>query len=78
MAQCMRWLQRADTIQTAGGIAVAIGNDVIAPLRCEVFTPIRAEIATAAPQEREHRQMIISALRTRERAQALNHGGAIH
>jgi hypothetical protein len=74
----MRWPQRADTIQAARGIAVAIGNDVIAPLHCEEFTPVRAEIATAAPQQRDHRQMITSALRTREGVQALRHGGAIH
>jgi hypothetical protein len=35
----MRWLQRDDTIQTAGGIAVTTGNDVVAPLRCKQFNP---------------------------------------
>ena len=44
----MRWLQCADTIQTADGIAITIGNDVIAPLLWEEFTLFRAEIATDA------------------------------
>ncbi len=33
----MRWLQRADTIQTADGIAVTIGNDVVARRLGEEF-----------------------------------------
>jgi len=52
-----RWLQR-DTIQAAGRIVVAIGNDVIAPLLCEEFNLFRGELATTAVQV-EHQQMII-------------------
>jgi hypothetical protein len=74
----MRWLQCADPIQTADGIAMAIGNDVIAPLRCEEFTQVSAEIApgaeTAGTPENNRRDNV---LRTRERAHALNYGDAI-
>jgi hypothetical protein len=52
-----RWLQCADTIPTAGGIAMTIGNDVIAPLRREEFTLSRAGIATGAGVK--HQQMIV-------------------
>ena len=49
----MRWLQRADTARlpvalTSGGIAVTIGNDVIAPLHCEEF----ARFAAKSPSRR--------------------------
>jgi hypothetical protein len=44
----MRGLQCADPIQTADGIAIAGGNDVVAPLRCDEFTRFRAEIAPGA------------------------------
>jgi hypothetical protein len=44
----MRGLQCGDPIQTADGIAIAIGNGVVARLRCEEFTRFRAEIATDA------------------------------
>jgi hypothetical protein len=76
----MRCLQCADPIQTADGIAIAGGNDAVAPLRCEEFTRFRAEIATDAetagtPENEDVRRD--SALRTRERAHALNHGDAI-
>jgi hypothetical protein len=72
----MRWLQCADTIQAADGIAIAISNRG-APQRCEEFTLARAGIATGAgartlPNDRRN-----NVLRTRERAQALKHGGAI-
>jgi hypothetical protein len=74
----MRRLQCADTIQTADGIAMTIGNDLIAPLRCEESTLFRAEIATDAGRvgtpTNDRRDNV---LRTGERAQALNHGGAI-
>jgi hypothetical protein len=53
----IRWLQCADTIPTAGGIAMTIGNDVIAPLRREEFTLSRAGIATGAGVK--HQQMIV-------------------
>jgi hypothetical protein len=72
------WLQRADAIQTADGIANMIGNDVIAPLLCEEFTLFRTAIATdagrVATPTNDHRDNV---LRTRQRAHALNHGGAI-
>jgi hypothetical protein len=73
----MRWLQCADTIQTADGIAITIGNDVIAPLLCEEFTLFRAEIATDAGVATPTIDRRNNVLRTRERAHALNHGGAI-
>ena len=44
----MRGLQCGDPIQTAGGIAKAGGNEVVAPLRCQEFTRFRAETATDA------------------------------
>jgi len=44
----MRGLQCGDPIQTADGIAIAGGNDVVAPLACEEFTRFRAEIARDA------------------------------
>ena len=74
----MRWLQCSDPIQTADGIAIAGGNDAVAPLRCEEFTRFRAEIAaeTAGTPENENVRHD-NALRTRERAHALNHGDAI-
>jgi hypothetical protein len=73
----MRWLQCADTIQAADGLAMTIANDVIAPLRCEEITLFRAEIAAGAgagTPTNDHRNNV---LRTRERAHALNHGDAI-
>jgi hypothetical protein len=44
----MRGLQCADPIQTVDGIAIAGGNDVVAPLACEEFTRFRAEIGPGA------------------------------
>jgi hypothetical protein len=44
----LRWLQCTDTIQAADGIAILIGNDVIAPRPCEQFVRFRADIATDA------------------------------
>ena len=44
----MRGLQCGDPIQTADGIAIAGGNDVVAPLACEEFTRFRAEIVPDA------------------------------
>jgi hypothetical protein len=52
-----RWLQCADTIPTADGIAMTIGNDVIASPRREEFTLSRAGIATGAAVK--HQQMIV-------------------
>ncbi|WP_029584799.1 hypothetical protein [Bradyrhizobium sp. URHD0069] len=78
-----RWLQcadtiLADTILAADGIAITIGNDVIAPLLCEKFTLLRAEIVIDAGRvgtpTNDRRDNV---LRTRGRAHALNHGGAI-
>ena len=73
----MRLLQCADTIQTADGIAITIGNDVVAPLRCEEFTLSRAEIATDAGMGTPANDRRNHVLRTRERAHALNHAAAI-
>ena len=74
----IRWLQCADTIQAAGGIAITIGNDVIPPLRGEEFALFHAEIATdvgrVATPTNDRRD---NALHARTRAQALNHGDAI-
>jgi hypothetical protein len=42
----MSGLQCGDPIQTADGIAIAGGNDVVAPLRGEEFTRFRAAIAS--------------------------------
>jgi hypothetical protein len=53
----IRWLQCADTIPTADGVAMTIGNDVIAPPRREEFTPSRAGIAPARAWK--HQQMIV-------------------
>jgi hypothetical protein len=70
-------LRRAGTIQTADGIAVAIGNGVVARLLGEEFILV-AEIATDAGRvgtstnDRRH-----NVLHTPERAHALNRGGAI-
>jgi hypothetical protein len=78
MAIFMRGLRCADTIQTANGIAMRVGSDVIAPVLCEEFTLFRAEIRTDAARvgtpTNDRRD---TALRTRQRAHALNHGGAI-
>jgi hypothetical protein len=73
----LRWLRRADTIQAADGIAIAIGNDVIAPLRDEELTLFRAEIADAAGVGTPTNDCRNNALRARGRADALSHGGAI-
>jgi hypothetical protein len=74
----MRWLQCADPIQTADGTAIAIGDDVVAPLRYEEFTQVSAEIASGAETfgtpENDRRDNV---WRTRGRAHALNRGDAI-
>jgi len=44
----MRGLQCGDPIQTADGIAIVGGSDVVAHLRCEEFTRFRAKIAADA------------------------------
>jgi hypothetical protein len=44
----MRGLQCGDPIQTADGIAIAMGDAVVAPLACEEFTRFCAEIAPDA------------------------------
>ena len=54
----MRWLQRADTIQTADGIAVTIGNDVVVRLLGEEFT-LFAPKSPLTLQDWEHQQMIV-------------------
>ena len=73
----IRWLQRADTIQTADGIAITIGNDVIAPLRREELTLFRAEIATDTGLATPTNDCRNNVLSTREGAHALSCGGAI-
>jgi hypothetical protein len=65
----MRWLQCADTIQAADGIAIA--------LRCKEFTRFRAGITTGAGARTPPNDRRNNVLPTRERAQALKHGGAI-
>ena len=74
----MRGLQCGDPIQTADGIAIAGGNDVVAPLPREEFTRFRAEIATRR-QNRDHAKNDCrdNVLSTRERAHALRYGDAI-
>jgi hypothetical protein len=74
----LRWLQCTDTIQAADGIAILIGNDVVAPPCREQFARFRADIATdaetlATPTNHRRPNMV----RTRARAHALNHGDAI-
>ena len=71
------WLRRADTIQAADGIAVTIGNDVIAPLRDEELTLFRAEIAADAGVGTLTNDCRNNVLRARGRAHASSHGGAI-
>jgi hypothetical protein len=65
----MRWPQCADTIQAADGIAIA--------LRCKEFTRFRAGITTGAGARTPPNDRRNNALRMRERARSLNHGGAI-
>jgi hypothetical protein len=54
----MRWLRRADTIQTADGIAVTIGNDGVARLLGEEFT-LFALKPLPTPEARERQKMIV-------------------
>jgi hypothetical protein len=78
MAVCfMGWLQCTDTLRTADSIAIAIGNDVIAPLRHEEFTLFRAEIAPGAGVGTPTNDCRNNALRAQGHAHALSHGGAI-
>ena len=44
----MHGLQCGDPIQTTDGIAIAGGNDAVAPRACEEFTRFRAEIVPDA------------------------------
>jgi hypothetical protein len=73
----IRWLQCADTIPTADGIAMTIGNDVIASPRRDEFISSRAGIAAGAGVETSTNDRRNNVLRTRERAHALHHEGAI-
>jgi len=73
----IRWLRCADTIQTADGIAITVGNDVIAPLRDEALTLFRAAITTGAGVGTPTNDCRNNVLRARGRAPALSHGGAI-
>jgi hypothetical protein len=74
----MRWLHCTDTIPTVDGIAIAIGNDVIAPAALRRIHPVLRRIASssggAGTPANDRRENM---LRTREPAHALNHGGAI-
>jgi hypothetical protein len=81
----MRWLRCADTkptadgiATTADGIATTIGNAVVARLLGEGFTLSRAHVATSAARMRtptiDRRDNVLHA---RQRAHALNDGGAI-
>ena len=64
-------LRRADTIQT-DGIAVTIGNDVVARLLGEEFMLFAlSDTGSAATSMNDCRDDV---LHTRERAHALNHG----
>jgi hypothetical protein len=54
----MRWLQRAETIQTADGIAVTIGNDVVVRRLGGEFT-LFAPKSPLTLQDWEHQQMIV-------------------
>ncbi len=56
----MRWLRRADTIQTADGIAVTIGNDVVARRLGEEFT-LFAPKSPLTLEDWEHQQMTFEA-----------------
>jgi len=67
----------APTRYKPDGIAITIGHDVIAPLRCQEFTRFRAEIATGAGVGTPTNDCRNNVLRTRERAHALHHGDAI-
>jgi len=67
----------APTRYRPDGIAITIGHDVIAPLRCQEFTRFRAEIATGAGVGTPTNDCRNNVLRTRERAHALHHGDAI-
>jgi hypothetical protein len=74
----MRWLHCGDTIQTVDGIAMTIGNDVIAPAALRRIHPVSRRTAAfpgragTLPNDRRD-----NVLRAREPADALNHGGAI-
>jgi hypothetical protein len=72
----IRWLQCADTIPTADGIAITIGNDVIASPRHEEFTLSRRN-RHRRWRETSTNDRRNNVLRTREHAHALHHGGAI-
>jgi hypothetical protein len=67
----MRLLHCGDTMQTVDGIAITIGNDVIAPAALRRIHPVSSGIATETNDRRDN------VLRTPEHAHALNHGGAI-
>jgi hypothetical protein len=55
----MRWpLRRADTIQTADGIAVTIGNDVVARLPGEEFA-LSAPKPPLMLEAWEHQSMMV-------------------
>ncbi len=56
----MRWLRRAGTIQTADGIAVTIGNDVVARRLGEEFT-LFAPKSPLTLEDWEHQQMTVEA-----------------
>jgi hypothetical protein len=67
----LRWLQCTDTIQAADGIAILIGNDVVAPPCCADIATDAETVAT--PTNHRRANMV----RTRARAHAWNHGDTI-
>jgi hypothetical protein len=69
---------QTDTIPTVDGIAIPIGNDIIAPAALRRIHPVSRRIPAFSGRvgtpanDRRHKL-----LRTRVRAHALNHGGAM-
>jgi hypothetical protein len=66
---------KADTIPTVDGIAIPAGNDVIAPAALRRKNPVSRRIAACSGTPTNDRRDNV--LRTRGRAPALNHGGAM-
>jgi hypothetical protein len=66
----MRWLRCANTTQTADGIAITIGNAVVARRPGEKIYFVSRQTTDAA-------SLGDSVLQTRQRAHGLSRGGAI-
>ena len=74
----MRRLHCGDAIQTVDGIAITFGNEVVASAALREIHPVSRRIAAGSgrvgtPTD-DRRDNV---LRTRKRAHALHHGGAI-